>query len=84
MPVRFWVLLLGKRRIAAFGVAKFTVLFSAAVYVLSLPFYWLDVVSVVGGGDALLPYEVAFCLILSVFLFSWSANTVWKLLKTIL
>ena len=60
--------------------AKFTILFTAAVYVLALPFYYAMVAAPSGTADALMPLEVAICITLSVFLFAWSGKEVLEIL----
>ncbi len=66
---------MNKLQKVAYGLAKFTVLFTTAVYILALPFYWVLVAEPLGQVDALMPFEAALCLFLSALFFAWSGKT---------
>lgn len=55
---------------AALGVAKFSALWTAAVFLLTTPALLL-----IQGGDALLPYEAVLTSVLSIAFFGWSIKT---------
>ncbi len=67
---------MGRFRRMAAEFAKFTLLFTAAVYTLALPFYYTMVAEPSGTADALMPLEVVICIFVSVFLFAWSGKEV--------
>ncbi len=71
------------RKLAAEKLAKFAVLFTAAVYVLALPLYYFLIAAPGGTADALLPIEATICLAVAGVLFAWSAKFVWDLIAQI-
>jgi len=74
---------MSKLQTALFGLAKFAVLFTTAVYILSLPYYWVIIAQPSGHVDMLLPYEAVLCLFLSALMFAWSCKTAVNILKSV-
>lgn len=70
-----------KTRYVFLRLTKVFLLFSTGVYLLTLPFYYFNVASPLGIADFLMPFEVIFCLILSLIMFFWFAKTVLEILK---
>ena len=60
---------------------KVFLFFSTGVYLLTLPFYYFLVASPLEIAYFFMPFEVIFCLILSLIMFIWFAKTVWEILK---
>ena len=71
-----------KTRYVFLRLTKVFLLFSTGVYLLTLPFYYFIVASPLGIADFLMPFEVIFCLFLSLIMFGWFTKTVWEILKT--
>lgn len=69
-----------KLKILICGLSKFVVLFLAAVYLLTLPFFGVIIAFPSGTIDALFPYEFVLCVVLSGVLFAWSVKTVLDLI----
>jgi len=70
-----------KARYVFLKLLKVFLLFCTGVYLLTLPFYYFIVASPLGIADFFMPFEVIFCLILSLVMFIWFAKTVWEILK---
>ena len=70
-----------KTRYVFLRLTKVFLQFSTGVYLLTLPFYYFIVASPLGIADFLMPFEVIFCLILSLVMFVWFAKTVLEILK---
>ena len=70
-----------KTRYVFLRLTKVFLLFSTGVYLLTLPFYYFIVASPLGIADFFMPFEVVFCLFLSLVMFVWFAKTVLEILK---
>jgi hypothetical protein len=70
-----------KARYVFVRLLKVFFLFSVGVYLWTLPFYYFVVAYPLGIADVLMPFEVVFCLFLSLVMFVWFAKTVWEILK---
>jgi hypothetical protein len=70
-----------KVRFVFLRLLKVFFLFSVGVYLWTLPFYYFVVAYPLGIADFLMPFEVVFCLLLSLVMFVWFAKTVWEILK---
>ncbi len=74
---------MSKSQNVAVGLAKFALLFTAAVYVLSLPYFYFLMARPFGLADGLMPYEAVLCSFLSGSLFLWSFKAVYELLRAL-